>query len=241
MGKRTPHYTVGRIDLQSYLCSSPLPAWSLEEEVVAATQGQGMSAECTGWILTLGWLSVLAACCVYTYTADGSFKTEKLKTGGSPTTKLFSESFLQFFHCQSQLRDVCYGEVTCEKSTCMPGNLCVNPNIRSVTRHCGAHFQTVFCIQPLVLSSLHPLLWILLHTILNNLTHSACCHKPIVPFQDSSRSWAHLAHFGATAKTLHFPVSYTEHHQTANSVSSQDFAQQATDSTSQFILIATSL
>lgn len=88
---------------------------------------------------------MLAVCCVYSYTADGSFRTEKLKTGGSPTTKLFSESFLQFFHCQSQLRDVCYGEVTREKrtSTCMPGNFCVSPNIRSVTRCCGSHFRSV--------------------------------------------------------------------------------------------------
>ena len=74
-------------------------------------------AVCIRWILSFRWLSLLAVCCVYSYTADGSFKTEKLKniTGDSPTSALFGESFLQFFHCQSQLRDVCYGEDTHEK------------------------------------------------------------------------------------------------------------------------------
>lgn len=68
-------------------------------------------------IPTLGRTELLAVCCVYSNTAGGSFKTEKLKnkTGGSPTTELFGESFLQFFHCQSQLRAVCYGEVTREE------------------------------------------------------------------------------------------------------------------------------
>lgn len=49
------------------------------------------------------------------------------------------------------------------------------------------------------------------------LTHSACCHTPTAPSPESSRSWAHLAHFGATAKTLHFPAPYTAHYQAANS------------------------
>jgi len=55
-------------------------------------------------------------CIVYSYTADGSFKTEKLKnkTGGSPTSELFGKSFLQFFYCQSQLSVVCYGEAARE-------------------------------------------------------------------------------------------------------------------------------
>lgn len=200
-----------------------------------------LPAACIRWILTLGWLSLLAVCCVYSYTADGSFKTERLKTGGSSTTKLFSESFLQFFHCQSQLRDVCYGQVTREKrtSTCTPGNFCVSPNIRSVTRHCVSFSECFFHSAPCPLLP-SPSFWILLHTILNNLTHSACCHNFTASFQESSRSWPHLAHFGATAKTLHFPASYPEHHQAANSASSRDFAQQSTDNTSD-ILIATSL
>lgn len=143
MCKRTPSPHCGKFWSTKLTLSK---AWSLEEEVVAATQReQGLPAVCIRWILTLGWLSLLAVCCVYSYTADGSFKTEKLKTGGSLTTKLFSESFLQFFHCQSQLKDISYGEVTHEKrtSTCMPGNFCVSPNIRSVTTCCGSHFWSV--------------------------------------------------------------------------------------------------
>lgn len=56
-------------------------------------------------------------CYVYSYTAAGSFKTEKLrnKTGGRPTSELFGESFLQFFYCQSQLRTVCYGQAARER------------------------------------------------------------------------------------------------------------------------------
>lgn len=175
--------------------------------------------------------------------ADGSFKTEKLKTGGSPTTKLFSESFLQFFHCQSQLKDVRYRGVTREKrtSTCMPGNFCVSASVRSVTRHCGSRFQSVcfFHLAPCPLPSFHPLLWIFLHTILSN-------HYPLslLPQSPSKRA-AGLGHTwpicGATAKALYFPACYRAHYQTANSASSWDFAQQATDNTSKFLLTAPSL
>lgn len=173
---RTPPPHCGKfwsaeLTVQSYR----LRAWKKKGGSNRKTGHWVLPGVCIRWILTLGWLSLLAVCCVHSYTADGSFKTEELKTGGSPTTKLFSESFLQFFHCQSQLRDVCYGEVTCEKrtSTCTPGNFCVSPSIRSVTRHCGSHFQSVSSIQPLVLSCLHPLLWILLHSILSN-------HHPVI-------------------------------------------------------------
>lgn len=71
------------------------------------------------------------------------------------------------------------------------------------------------------------------------ITHSACCHVPTAPSPENSRSWAHLAHFGATAKTLHFPASYTAHYQAANSVHEILLSRQQI--TSQFILIATSL
>lgn len=55
-------------------------------------------------------------CNVYSYAADGSFKTEKLKnkTGGRPTNELSGKSFLQFFYCQSQLSVVYYGEAARE-------------------------------------------------------------------------------------------------------------------------------
>lgn len=180
-------------------------------------------------------------CIVYSYRADGSFKTEKLtnKTGGRPTSEHFGKSFLQFFYCESQLSAVCYGEAAheIEKNTCMPENFCkalfpiqdARQDILSlIFRICLCFFQSfaLSSLQPHSENSEWPLLTGLL---------------PYIYRQGSSRAWAYLVHFGtpplchSLSSVLHCILPIT------NSASSRYFAQQAPDNTSQFILIASSL
>lgn len=165
-------------------------------------------------------------CYVYSYTAAGSFKTEKLrnKTGGRPTSELFGESFLQFFYCQFQLRAVCYGQVAHETGD--------QKYQKTSVKHyplCKTHGKTfwvspsesVFASSSPLLSP-PPLLCSPLQPILSNPYLPACCHiSTAKAAAEPGRTWSILVpHLFATAEALCFTASYTAHSQTANSASS---------------------